>query len=344
MRDDDLDYDEFDAPIRSLVQVLNTFPGTHTIGSCGGHDSPKGDQAGPGCWWVLIGFDRSDDAWLSLEFLAWAVTRVLGGDGTCTLEADAAPPYLNHPGRMLRFILQRHEPVELPHSIADVFATRLAELRDEFYVDATQAFEYEVDTEDRGYLSAGCREAVVLGECERHAGAKHSTVRVRLDSEEVDIDEPMADLVAEVFRSGIDTNGSCQDAASSVSDLLVDLPHLGRYVESGRDRAYLQFPNRRSMVDFHEAVALGGPRDELYERMMHWAAPSAWTRSLSLIDEGDESDPPSEPSLDVSCYHVEFPFADVAAITDRVRRFNRGEPVSHEPATWATVSLPSLEV
>ena len=61
------------------------------------------------------------------------------------------------------------------------------------------------------------------------------------------------------------------------------------------------------------------------------------------VAEGDEPDAPAEPRLDVSCYHVEFPFADVAAITDRVRRFNRGEPVKHEPATWATVSLPSLE-
>ena len=341
--EDDFNYDEIDAPIRSLVQVLNAFPGARTIGSCGSHDSPKGDQAGPGCWWVLIGFDRSDDAWLSLEFLGWAVTRVLGSDGTCTLEADAAPPYLNHPGRMLRFILQRHEPVERPHSDGEGFAAELARLRDEFFVDSTDALEYEMDSDDHAYLAAGLREAVVLGDAEQHADAKHSTVRVRLGTEDVDVDELMAGLVAEAFRAGIDTNGSCQDAGSSIVDLLVDLPHLDRYADSRRGRAYLQFPNRRSMVDFHEAVALGGPRDELYERMMHWAAPNAWTRTLSLIDDGDEPDAPARPRLDVSCYHVEFPQADISRITDRVRRFNSGEPVDHAPATWSSVSLPSRD-
>ena len=154
----------------------------------------------------------------------------------------------------------------------------------------------------------------------------------------------MADLVAEAFRAGIDTNGSCQDAGSSIVDLLVDLPHLDRYADSRRGRAYLQFPNRRSMVDFHEAVALGGPRDELYERMMHWAAPNAWTRTLSLIDDGDEPDAPATPRLDVSCYHVEIPAGRRIARSPIAFDVSTAESQSiTSPATWSSVSLPSLD-
>lgn len=144
MAEPDIPYDEIDEPIRSLVRVLNAFPGTTTIGSCGGHEAPGDGQAGPGRWWVLFSIDRSEDGWLSLEFLAWAVTRTLGADGSVTLEADAAPPYLNEPGRMLRFVLERHHAAS-DRQDADEFARQLDQLRQELFIDAQLATDIHED-------------------------------------------------------------------------------------------------------------------------------------------------------------------------------------------------------
>lgn len=157
MADQDIPYDEIDEPIRSLVRVLNAFPGVKTIGSCGGHSSPTTGQAGPGRWWVLFDVERSENGWLSLEFLAWAVTRNLGADGSVTLEADAAPPYLNQPGAMLRFVLERH-CAGADRQDANGFALQLEDLRRELFIDVQLADEIHED-DDEGYLSPSRREA-----------------------------------------------------------------------------------------------------------------------------------------------------------------------------------------
>jgi len=100
-------YDELDKNIRSLVAALNDFPGVQTIGSCGGHECPGlGGWKAPD-WYVKFTINRTDEAWLSLEFLAWAINRDGRGRGQGTLLIpDSAPPYLNEPGRMLHFALE----------------------------------------------------------------------------------------------------------------------------------------------------------------------------------------------------------------------------------------------
>ncbi|MCC5952637.1 MAG: hypothetical protein JJU45_11140 [Acidimicrobiia bacterium] len=319
-----INYDEIDESIRSLVRVLNDFPGASTIGSCGGHEQPTGSQADPGCWWVLIEFDRSDDGWLSLEFLGWAVRRMLSNGGACTLEPDAAPPDLNRPGHMLRFVLQRHRPVDEPHSSADGFAAELEHMRAMYFSDAAEVYEYEMADGDGGYLSPGRREASIAGAPRRMPDTCHPVVPVRLGDETADVDERMAEVVVEAFRAGIDTNGCCQDAGESLSALLPDAPHLEQSVGVRRGSANLRFRNRRSMVDFFEAVTAGGPRDDLYHRMMEWSAPDAWVVTLTVVDTCEDPDEEDEPQLDIGGYCVEFPAADVVAIADRIRCFNGG--------------------
>jgi hypothetical protein len=333
-------YDEIDPGIRALVRALNAFPGIETIGSCGGHDNPRGDQAGPGLWWVLLTIDRTPDSWLSLEFLAWAVTRALGSDGGVTLEADAAPPYLNDPGKLLRFVLQRHH-VDRTDQEADLFAATLDKLRTERFIDAQLADELD-EGDHYGYLAASQRDGTVIGTAVHDDGHHHEVVDVRLCGETVQVDKELADLVVEAYRAGITTTSSCQDAGESLEQLVRRQPHLASDGRHRRGRAYLTFAYRRDLTDFHEAVACGGTRDALYERMMHWAAPSAWKRSIGIDDFGlsDDDRPSTAPSIVPTSYQVEFPRDDIPQIIDRLRRFNAGDVVEHGDATWDTVANP----
>lgn len=338
--DPDIPYDQIDAPIRFLVRVLNDFPGVETIGSCGGHVMPRGDQAGPDLWWVLLQIDRSENGWLSLEFLGWAVTRALGSDGGVTLEADAAPPYLNKPGTLLRFVLQRHH-ADSAGQDADAFASTLDELRRERFIDQRLADELD-DEGDDGHLSPSQREASVVGPTRAGNEDHHPTADVRLGHDTVQVDAELAELVVEAYRAGITTTSSCQDAGESLADLRRKMPHLSSSGRHYDGRAYLGFAYRRDLTDFHDAVARGGPRDALYERMMHWAAPGAWLRTIGLDDYGcsDDDSPSTEPNLVATNYQVEFPRDDIPQILVRLRQFNLGEDINHGEATWESVSIP----
>src|ERR1039458_10237488 len=102
-------HDEIDPPVRNLCRVLNSFPGIATYTSCGGHAVPANSaQAEQGTWYVDFHVDRSDDGWISLEFLGH-VAYDLAPDGV-VLEVYAKPPYLNHPGQMLFFRWAGQDP------------------------------------------------------------------------------------------------------------------------------------------------------------------------------------------------------------------------------------------
>ena len=93
-----------------LCRALNAFPGIATLSSCGGHES--GGFLPADRWYVGWTQEQDDDGrptypgWLSLEFLAWAITDMRRGNRMVALGADSKPPYLNQPGRMLTFEIE----------------------------------------------------------------------------------------------------------------------------------------------------------------------------------------------------------------------------------------------
>ena len=132
-------YGEIDPPIVNLVRALNQFPGVHTIGSCGGHRDAERDQAPEGQWYILFEVDKTSEGWMSLEFLGWAIGRDMRRAGSAvTLRVDSAPPWLNYPGEMIRFLLDLSEPGR-PDDAPDEVADWLRYAKSSFYVSVAAA-------------------------------------------------------------------------------------------------------------------------------------------------------------------------------------------------------------
>jgi hypothetical protein len=122
----DVPYDDLDPPIRPLVRFLNEELGVVTIGSCGGHENPEGDQAPEGSFWVTVAVPKDDDEWDAFEFLSWVCHNYWQAGRDLTLEADAKPPWLNKwatGNSTLRFILSGDVPPgELIDFVREVWA------------------------------------------------------------------------------------------------------------------------------------------------------------------------------------------------------------------------------
>jgi hypothetical protein len=112
----EIPYNEIDENIVPLVEVINRFDGLYTIGSCGGHQSPRPGQLPANQWSVLFKVDFqqskvspkntiSTDGWIALEFLVWLCHSTLLDDGV-SIVPHSAPPFLNGVGSTLYFCLQ----------------------------------------------------------------------------------------------------------------------------------------------------------------------------------------------------------------------------------------------
>lgn len=134
-------YEELDPPVVNLCRVLNDAPGIHTNGSCGGGD---GHMLPPERWAVGFDLERDDDgrptleALLSAEFIVWAINNDLVRSGLdVEVGVHSAPPYLNHPGKMLHFDITGHR--DGPGGMeADRLAALLDEVATACYVAAEQ--------------------------------------------------------------------------------------------------------------------------------------------------------------------------------------------------------------
>jgi hypothetical protein len=134
-------YKEIDTPIAPLVRAVNRFPGIHTVGSCGGHDTTtNASQAPKGHWWLTFQVDHTEEGWISLEFIAWAMRDVSRAGSNVLLQPFSLPPYLNYPGQMLLFQLALG--VESPDDSPDKVADTLAMFRRNWYVTAKAAAEW----------------------------------------------------------------------------------------------------------------------------------------------------------------------------------------------------------
>lgn len=158
---------------------------------------------------------------------------------------------------------------------------------------------------------------------------------------EADVDEGIAPLVLELWRNGIETAGSCQDVGESLAGLVAAQPHLGPLVERRRGVAYVQLWGLDDAARLFEAVANGGPRDELYERMAHWAAPGAWELQArvrdAVVDDGTE-DWSRPSSFEPGVLTLHLPVADLPLVVERLARHRAGERGPHGEPAWAKMS------
>lgn len=112
---DDTPYEELDEPVVGLCHALNDLPGLWTTESCGEHEGGGPDEEGrfPGGalpaneWGVdfrpeLDDWRPTTDAWLSVEFAAWAIHDVAKAKAV-EMKTWAVPPWLNDPAHMLIF-------------------------------------------------------------------------------------------------------------------------------------------------------------------------------------------------------------------------------------------------
>jgi hypothetical protein len=123
-------HEAFDLNIRRLVVAINAFDGLSVIGGCGGHPDPQPDQWPEDSWYVTFTVQRTDQGWLALEFLAWAINNdYRRGGHQVLLSPIAPPPYLNQPGQALQFVIEGDASAS-----AAALAAWLNQLRAECYV------------------------------------------------------------------------------------------------------------------------------------------------------------------------------------------------------------------
>ena len=115
---EEVPYEELDAQVVALVRCLNEMPGVSTLGSCAGHEEPLSGGAWPAdSWYVTFRLESAspdpviavptEEAWVSLEFLVWAInTNLVRAEKQIDLRAVAPPPYLNDTGAVLRFAIE----------------------------------------------------------------------------------------------------------------------------------------------------------------------------------------------------------------------------------------------
>jgi hypothetical protein len=123
-------HEAFDLNICQLVAAINAFDGLTVIGGCGGHPDAQSDQWPEGSWYVMFTVQRTDQGWLALEFLAWAINNdYRRGGHHVLLSPIAPPPFLNQPGQALQFVIEGDASVSAP-----TLAAWLNQLRAECYV------------------------------------------------------------------------------------------------------------------------------------------------------------------------------------------------------------------
>jgi hypothetical protein len=128
-------WEELDQPIRDLVRELSNLPGIVTLSSCGGHDdaAAKGDGRGPEHWDVYFrpcfAFPEDaeavwpdEDGWLAVEFLTWVVHDLRAAGRRIWIDVDASAPFLNGPGRSMKFIISGVRTGEGGYSPEDFIA------------------------------------------------------------------------------------------------------------------------------------------------------------------------------------------------------------------------------
>lgn len=176
----------------------------------------------------------------------------------------------------------------------------------------------------------------------------HPATTVTLGDLAAEVDLELAPLILETWAAGIATIHSCQDVGENLGQLVGRLPHLADVARRETGRASIGFAGVAPLLAFLDALANAGRRDELYERMVHFAAPGAWQLVIGVLDEGlrddagageQAGDGTPRSRLAAVSFQVRFPRSDVTEMTTRMRRHNRGEVVALGRPAWAAIAV-----
>jgi hypothetical protein len=151
----------------------------------------------------------------------------------------------------------------------------------------------------------------------------HSTTPVLLGDREVAVDVELAPLIIELWRAGIETDSSCQDAGEMLASGDALDEHFAVIAERERGRAYIVLCYPGDLFDLYNILGSEGPCHAFYERVTQWSVPGAWERSIGIGDERIEHGDWSAPA-DFAPFGIElsFPRTDIPEFTARVRQFN----------------------
>jgi hypothetical protein len=173
----------------------------------------------------------------------------------------------------------------------------------------------------------------------------HPTVRLTdRDGEPVDIDADLAELISELWRQNIATVACCQDVGERMADLSGNWSHVLPVIERERGRAHVDFRSHGDLFAFLNAVANAGPRDAFYVRMVHFAAPGAWTITAPITDYSAQDDLPTRSDFDFDgSGGVSFPRTDLDEILRRLRIHAAGQSPPPGPIDWSSVEISDEE-
>src|SRR5665213_3246512 len=111
----------------------------------------------------------------------------------------------------------------------------------------------------------------------------HPQKRLRAGGFSGTVDEGLVPLLREIWRAGIETVSSCQDASQSTAGLADEYPHMAPYVASRHGRAYIDFESLEGIEDFYTLVAHGEPSDAMRHRLDRWLAEGHWTTRVVIF-------------------------------------------------------------
>ena len=150
----------------------------------------------------------------------------------------------------------------------------------------------------------------------------HPVRRVSVGDLSADIDQELAPIIEVVWRLGLTTWTSCQNAGESNADWPDQLPHMAPVIAAQLGWAYIDFPVDDGLA-FLTMLAQAGPRDAFYLRMTHWAAPDSWHVSARPMDQAT-FDAVRESQFGLRLLLVRFPSYDRAEILHRLTAYEAG--------------------
>ena len=157
----------------------------------------------------------------------------------------------------------------------------------------------------------------------------HPVIRVKIGEASADIDEELAPIIEVIWRLGLKTWTSCQNAGESNAGWPEKLPHMAPVIAAQVGWAYIDFPIDDGLT-FLTALAQAGPRDAFYLRMTHWAAPDSWDVSARPMDRA-MFDQLRESKFGLRLLLVRFPSYDRDEILRRLTAYQAGRLTAPGP-------------
>ena len=150
----------------------------------------------------------------------------------------------------------------------------------------------------------------------------HPTVSLEFGSRVVRVDVELAPVVRLLWRLDIATVACCQDAGEALEVARRPLLRDGE-IERRKGRAYIDFADLETVLIVYRAIAAGGTKDQLRDRMIDWCSPHLWEIRAGVrnIAWREPSDSGCWSNLVPGMCQMEFPRKDIPLISDCLANF-----------------------